>query len=270
MALTPKGTKNPDPNKLPAESKMAPEDEVLMREIDEAVRQDDTTQFFQKYGVALGSLLFLLLAGFGGYLLWDNYREGDLEAQSETLVRSLDFSQAGDFAQASETAAGLTDAEEAGPRTAARFMQAAAALEQDDTETAVAMFAKIAADSDAPPALRDLARIREVATNFDDREPAEVIEKLKDLAVPGNAFFASAAELSAIAHLEAGNRAEAGALFGQIAKDEEAPETLRIRARQMAGLLGVDAIEDVDQLLEDEGIDPEAGLAPVPGAAPQQ
>ncbi|TRD12632.1 tetratricopeptide repeat protein [Erythrobacter insulae] len=236
-----------------------------MREIDEAVRQDDATQFFQKYGVMLGSALALVLAAFGGYLLWDNYREGQLEQQSETLVKALDQSEAGDFSASSETADALLDSENDGARTAARFIQAAAALEQGDTAKAVELFGMIAADENAPPALRDLALLREVSTNFDDRDPADVIAKLKGLAVPGNAFFGSAGELTAIAHLEAGNRDAAGALFGEIAKDEEQPETLRSRARQMAGLLGVDAVVDVDKLLEDQGVDPEAGLGPSTG-----
>lgn len=270
MALTPTGPKNTDPNKKPDEDTMAPEDEILMREIDEAVRQDDTAEFFRKYGLALGGGLALLLAAFGGYLIWDSYNEARLEEQSELLVRALDQSQAGDVAAASETAEALLDSGEPGPRTSARFLQAAAALEQGDTAKAVEMYALIAADEDAPPALRNLARIREVATNFDDREPTDVIAKLKDLAVPGNAFFGSAGELVAIAHLEAGDRAQAGALFAAMAKDEQVPESLRTRARQMAGLLGVDAIEDVDKLLEEEGIDPEAGLAPLEGGAARQ
>lgn len=270
MALTPTGSKNTDSKKKPAEGDMAPEDQILMREIDDAVRQDDTQHFFKKYGIALGSAVLLLLAAFGGYLLWDNAREAALEEQSETLVRALDQSQGGDFSAASETVASLLDSDESGPRTAARFIKAAAALEQDNTAEAVEIYARIAADEDAPPALRDLARIREVASNFDDREPSDVIARLDDLAVPGNAFFGSAGELVANAHLEAGNRDQAGALFAAIAKDEEIPETLRSRARQMAGLLGVDAIEDVEKLLEDEGIDPEAGMGPLPGAPPGQ
>nr|WP_281501202.1 tetratricopeptide repeat protein [Erythrobacter sp. F6033] len=235
-----------------------------MREIDEAVRQDDATQFFQKYGVMLGSGLALLLAAFGGYLVWDNYTESGLEAQSETLVQALDQFEGSDFAGASATVEELTSADNDGARTSARFMQAAAALEQGETAKAVELYGTIASDENAPPALRDLARIREVATNFDDREPADVIAKLKDLAVPGNPFFGSAGELTAIAQLEAGNRDAAGALFGEIAKDEELPETLRSRARQMAGLLGIDAVDDVEQLLEDQGIDPEAGLVEQP------
>jgi hypothetical protein len=35
----------------------------------------------------------------------------------------------------------------------------------------------------------------------------------------------------------------AGPLFAGIAKDENVPQSIRSRARQMAGLLGIDAVE---------------------------
>ncbi len=251
MALNPTDPKNSDKDKQPETSA---EDEVLMREIDEAVRKDDVEQFAKKYGVAIGGALALGLVAFGGYLFWDSQVEAGLEQQSESLIGALDSTQADQFEAASEKVAPLIADGSPAARTSARFLQAGAALEAEKIDEAVALFKQVADDPEAPPALRDLARIREVATNFDDREPAEVIELLKDLAVPGNAFFGSAGELTAIAHLEAGNRDQAGTLFGAIAKDETVPETLRSRARQMAGLLGVDAIEDVEKLLEDEGV----------------
>jgi hypothetical protein len=37
-------------------------------------------------------------------------------------------------------------------------------------------------------------------------------------------------------------RQQAGTLFGQIARDTGVPETIRQRAVQMAGVLGVDAV----------------------------
>lgn len=237
------------------------EDEILMREIDEAVRQDDALEFFQKYGVMLGVGVSLILAAMLGYWWWDSTSEAELERQSETIVSALDSVDVEDYAGASDKVEPLIETASPGARTAARFVQAAAALEQDDPARAVELYAAIATDEEAPQPLRDLALIREVATNFDDREPADVIAKLQDLAVPGNAFFGSAAELTAIAHLEAGNRDEAGMLFAEIARDETQPETLRSRSRQMAGLLGVDAIDDVEQLLEDEGVIPADGAA---------
>jgi hypothetical protein len=101
-------------------------------------------------------------------------------------------------------------------------------------------------------------------------KPADVIAQLGPLAKPGSAWFGSAGELVAMAHLESGNRAEAGKLFADIAKDEDQPETLRSRARQMAGLMGVDAVVDVDKLLKDQGIDVAEGDSGSAAAAAAQ
>ncbi|MEO1220337.1 MAG: tetratricopeptide repeat protein [Pseudomonadota bacterium] len=242
-------------NSTPEDQPDAPsrEDEILMREIDEAVRQDDTVQFFQKYGVAVGSSIALILVGMLGYWWWDSTSEAALEAESEAVISALDSVEAGDFAAVDEKVAVLVDEGSIGARSMSRFLQAGSAIEQGETERAVELYAAIAADTEAPQALRDLALIREVSTNFDDRAPEDVIAKLSSLAEPGNPYFGSAGELVAIAHLEAGNREEAGALFSAISQDEEMPQTLRNRTRQMAGLLGVDAIEDVEELLEEQG-----------------
>lgn len=243
---------NPTSNKTAAAA--AAEDEVLIREIDEAVRQDDALTFIRTYGVAILIAILVLIAGLGGWMLWDNHREGELEAQSEALVSALDYAGARDFRSASEKAAPLVAEGTPGVRTSARFILAGAALEQGDEAQAIEHYQAIVADAEAPPALRDLARIREVATAFDRLTADEVMARLRDLAVPGNPYFGSAGELVAMAQLEAGDRAAAGRLFAAIAKDEEQPETLRSRARQMAGLLGVDAIVDVEKLLEAEGV----------------
>lgn len=267
MARTPTTTQDDSQPQKPSR-----EDEVLMREIDEAVRQDDAKEFAQKYGAPIGGAIALLLVGMLGYWWWDSSRQVELETQSETIVSALDSLDAGDFAGASEKVDDLIDNGSIGARTMARFTQAAAALEQGESARAVELFAAVSADSEAPQPLRDLATLREVSVNFDDREPADIIARLEPMAVPGHAFFGSAGELTAIAHLEAGNRDKAGTLFAEIAKDEDLPETLRARARQMAGILGVDAIVDVEALLEQGGSLPNGGGAPVggPQAAPAQ
>ena len=269
MARTP--TQNPQDGQpaTPAPATPSREDEILMQEIDEAVRQDDAKEFFEKYGVALGGVLALVLVGMLAYWWWDSSNEAALEAESEAIISALDSVDANDFAGADEKVAGLIDNGSDGARTMARFMQAGAALEAGDTDRAVELYAAVANDPDAPPPLRDLATIREIATNFDDRKPADIIARLDSMAVPGHAFFGSAGELVAIAHLEAGNRQKAGTLFSEIAKDEELPETLRARARQMAGVLGVDAVVDVEKLLEQEGAIP-SGAIQGQGAAPAQ
>jgi hypothetical protein len=91
-----------------------------------------------------------------------------------------------------------------------------------------------------------------------------VIARLKPLAKPGNPWFGSAGELVAMAYLKEGKKDLAGPLFAAIAKDEDAPKSMRSRARQMAGVLGYDAVVDVDQLLAEERIDKSG-----PGASTQ-
>jgi len=256
---------------LTTDQKKAAQDEVLMREIDDAVRQDEYASLAARYGKPAIAAIVLGLAAFGGYLLWDNHREGQREAQSEQLVAALDQLEAGNLGPASDALDPII-AEAGGDVAAvARMLKAGIAMEQSDAAGAARLFAAVAASEDAPPAMRQLATIREVAATYDTLPPAQVISRLRPLAVSGNPYFGSAGEMVAMAYLEQGKRREAGAMFAAIAKDEGVPETLRARTRQMAGLLGVDAIEDVDQLLADvstNGASPAAGTPAAPQPAP--
>lgn len=245
MARTPT-TPNPSIN---------PEDEVLIREIDEAVREDALLTFLRVHGMKVLGVILAGLAALGGWLIWDHYAEKSLETQSETLVSALDYARQRDFKTASQKVTPLLgDDSTPAARAAARFIQASAALAEGNTQAASGLYKQVANDADAPPALRDLAKIRDVSLNFDAMKPADVIAQLGPLAKPGNPYFGSAGELVAMAHVEAGNRAAAGKIFADIAQQEDLPETLRSRARQMAGLMGVDAVVDVDKLLKDQGV----------------
>lgn len=236
------------------------EDEVLIREIDEAVREDALLDFMRKHGVKVLGGVIALIAALGGYMVWHHFAEQKLETQSETVIAALDLASKDDYKSASEKVQGLLGNDSSpGARAAARFVQAAAALEAGDKAKASGLYKQIAGDATTPPALKDLARVREVSINYDTMKPADVIAQLGDLAKPGNPWFGSAGELVAMAHLEAGNRAEAGKLFAAMSKQEDLPESLRSRARQMAGLMGVDAIVDVKKLLKDEGVTSDAG-----------
>ena len=251
MALRPGSDKSPEEKQA---EKLAAQDEVLMREIDDAVRQDDYLRFMQSYGRPLLGVLVAGLLAFGGYLFWDNQQESAQEKSSEDLIAAMDQLAAGNLDSAGSAAASLADGSGDGAAAAAMMLQAGAALQQGKREEAAAAYAEISGNESFPSALRDLANIRQAAITFDQRDPGEIITQLKPLAVPGNPYFGSAGELVAMAYLEQGKRKEAGTLFGEMAKSEDVPESIQARARQMAGLLGVDAIEDVDELLKSQGL----------------
>jgi hypothetical protein len=94
-----------------------------------------------------------------------------------------------------------------------------------------------------PAPLRDYAVVRETAIRFDALPPQQVVDRLKPMAVPGNPWFGSAGEMTGLALLKLGKPDLAGAMFAAVAKDQDAPDSLRDRMRQMANQLGADAGE---------------------------
>ncbi|MXO87912.1 tetratricopeptide repeat protein [Alteraurantiacibacter aestuarii] len=225
------------------------EQEMLMREVDEAVRNDTVGTAFKKYGVTAGIVLALGLASFAGYLYWHSSQEASLEEQSEQLVLAIDELDAGNLSVADEELAALSADGSPGAMASANMLRAAIALEQDRPQDAVAFYDRVANNADAPPPMRDAATVRSVAIQFDDMEPQAVIDRLGPLAVADSDWFGSAGELVAMAYLAQGREDQAGPLLVQIAKDEDVPQSLRARTRQLAGLLGFDAVEDVEETL---------------------
>ena len=243
-----------------------PQKEVLLREVDDALREDQMLGALRRYGKPVGALIVAGLLALGGYLWWDHARTQDLGEQGEKLVIALDRIEAGHLDSAKSELAAVSGGE-GGAAISAKLLEAGIALEQGRTADAVKAYALVADDADAPQPLRDLATIRQVAIGFDAMKPEQVIERLKPLAVPGNPWFGSAGELVGLAYVKQGRGDLAGPLFAAISRDKDAPESLKRRARQMAGVLGVDAIDDVAGAAAGDAA-PESGAA-VAGAAPQ-
>ena len=241
MALRPK---RPESRSEQLAQRDAAQQDVFLREVDEALRQDDMTGALRRYGLPLGVGLALVLVGLGGYLWWGN-RQGEQAGQrGEQLTLALDQIEEGRIAAGDQQLVPLTKESASGTRSAAQLMRAGIALQQGRKDEALKLYAALAAAEDAPQPFRDLAAIRAVAANFDALPPQQVVDRLKPLAVPGNPWFGSAGELVGMAYIKQGRNELAGPLFAAISRDKEAPASLRSRSRQLAGLLGVDAIDD--------------------------
>ncbi len=262
MALTPDTNQSRD-GKLAV--RKAAEQDVLMREVDEAVRRDQLEGAAKRYGLMIAAAVLVVLLAFGGWLFWRDRQENALESRSEQLVLAFDELESGAFAPADEKLAPLATNDGDAASVAANLGRAAIALRDNRRDEAVRIFQAVADNGDAPEPYRQLAAIRLAAAQFEDLQPQAVIDRLKPIAVPGNPWFGSAGELVAMAYLKQGREDLAGPLLAQIAKDDSVPETLRSRTRQLAGLLGYDAIEDVDAALQELGSQP--ATAPVPAAA---
>ena len=221
--------------------------EAFLREVDENLRRDQARDFAKKYGKWLIAALVLFLAAVGGWLYWQDRQEKKSAAQSEELMSIYNDIAAGKNEQAVKRLQALEDSQGDAVRALALLTQAAIALDANDRTTALAKYRAIASDNSMPDAYRDLGLIRSTALEFDTIKPEQVISRLEPLTKPGHPWFGSAGEMTAMAYLKQGQRERAGRLFAAIAADPQVPETIRNRAVQTAGTLGVDASGSLPQ-----------------------
>ncbi len=252
-----------EPTKDNPEEKSDRQEEVFLREVDDAVREDDLKDFGRRYGVWIGGLIVVGLASLAGWIFYGNSQDEESGLRSEEYVAAIDSVQQNNLDGAAKALESLQDTKQDGYRAAAQLMSANIALEKKDTKAAVAGYKKVAADESLPTPFRDLALLRQTAAEFDILTPQQVIDRLKPFAVPGNPWFGSAGEMVAIAYLNMGKTELAGPLFAQLAKDENVPPTIRSRAVQMAGVQGIDAVQISTDEEEDTSA-AEGDATPVP------
>lgn len=218
--------------------------EAFVREVDEDLRRDQAQAFAKRFGALIAGAVLLFLAAVGGYLYWQDRQSKVAGADSETLttaLASLDSGIPSATATVAPTLVKLTDSPSDGIATEARLAQASIAVAGGNRASAIAIYRSIADDGSLAAPFRDLSALRLVALEFDTAKPEAIIARLEPLAKPGNPWFGSAGELTAMALLKQGRKAEAGRMFAAVAADKHVPESIRSRAVQIAGTLGVDA-----------------------------
>lgn len=234
------------------EEKPDRQEQVFMREVDDAVRDDDLKNFGRRYGVWIAVVVVAGLASLAGWIFYNNSLDEESGLRSEEYVAAIDSVKRNNLDGAATALKPLEEAKQEGYQAAAKLMQANIALEKQDAKAAIAGYQAVIADTNLPQPFRDLALIRQTTAEFDTLKPQDVIDRLKPLAVPGNPWFGSAGEMVALSYLNLEKADLAGPLFAQLAKDDGVPPTIRSRALQMAGVQGIDAVE----LETDEEINP--------------
>ena len=200
--------------------------------------------YWERFGKLVIAGVLLVLALIGGFIWWQNQKEVKAGERSATLVEAFDDVAAGRKAAATQKLDTLAREGSEGHRAAALLTKADIAIEGKDLKGAAALFKQIADDDSLARPYRDLALVRMTAVELDTLQPQAVIDRLKGLAVTGNPWFGSAGEMVALSYLKLNKPQQAAGIFAAMAKDRKLPDTLRSRATQMAGSLGVDAVQD--------------------------
>lgn len=221
---------------LPADS-----NETFLREVDENLRRDRVRDLAKSHGKWIVLAVVLFLGAVGGWLYWQERQRQQAAEQSEELSKTYNDIGAGKAAAVGPRLQTLEGSDSDAIRASAKLAQAALALERGDRAAALIQYRALSGDDGLPQVYRDVGLVRATAIEFDQLTPDAVIARLQPLVKPGEPWFGSAGELTAMAYLRQNQPQKAGRLFAQIAADNQVPDTLRSRAVQIAGTLGVDA-----------------------------
>ena len=229
--------------------------DTFVREVDEELRRERVNSFVARFGWAIVAAVVLVIAAIGGYIWWQGRQQEQAAQQGEALLEALQTMETGNRQAAMPAVDQLAQSDVKGYRVAALFARATAQSEAGREADAIATFKSIAENGEFAEPYRQAALVRQTVLEFDRLQPQQIIQRLGPLARPGQPWFGSAGEMVAIAHLRMNRPELAGPLFARIGRDETVPPSIRTRAIQMAGSLGIDAM-------------PETPAAP--GAAPAQ
>ncbi len=214
--------------------------EAFLREVDEAVRQDQWKALWVKYrsmiliGVAAGALAAV------GITLWrDNAAKKAASASSHYWVAN-DLSDAGKHEDAAIAFEAL--AKQGGTYGALSLMREAdERLALSDRPAAVKILDQLAADGSAPHDLRDLASLRSVQLVIDTLSLEEARRRLNPLMAATAPYRLTARELLAGAEFKAGDTAAAQANLQALLGDPATPPGQRQRAGDLLASMGVDS-----------------------------
>ncbi len=215
-------------------------DDAFLREVDEEYRRSQLLGWWQRYGRIGIAVVLLALAALAGWLFWQDQKAKAAGAAGAALSEAITQLEVGEGARARPVLEAMTRDGPGAYAGLARMVLANDALAGGDKAKARGLYEAIANDDTQPQLVRDAALVKAVRVGFDQLGPAEVVARLKPLAVPGNAWFGVAGELVAVAHVRAGKPDLAKPILIAMVKDEGLSPTLRTRAAQLAIAVGVD------------------------------
>jgi len=204
----------------------------IFREVEEDVRRERFEKLWKAYGNYAIVAVVLLFAGIAGWQVWERHEQQERQKVSDAFIAAQRItnpqSAASAFADLARTAP-------KGYAQVARLSQAGAMLTSGQRDGAIDLYKQIAKDDSG--LIGSVARLRAGWALAETASRTELVELLKPLDQPGNAWRQNAREVLAYADYRAMDTKSALAKYSELAADPESPQGLRSRAQAMAAFL---------------------------------
>jgi len=209
----------------------------IFQEVDEELRRDAALKLWKKYrGLVIAAAVAIVVAS-GGYSWWRYQDERSRQSEEVAYSSALDLARDGKTAEAVEKMTAVVPNAHAGRAMLARFEAAALKARAGDAAGSLAAYDALAKDPNIDDVYRNLATVLWGLHALDVEQPQAIVDRMAPLTDAANPWHLSAIEVTAIAHLKAGDRAAARSDYQRLADDLSAPSSLRARAAEVAAAL---------------------------------
>lgn len=209
----------------------------IFREIDEELRRENFAKLWERYGQYLVGLAIVIVLATGAVVGWREYQARTQRAESVRYAAAMELAQKNELARAADDFAALARDSSSGQATLARLQEAALRARAGDEKAAIATYTAIARDGALDTVYRDLATLLAALHGLASDDPKAIVDEVAGLTNATNPWHASALEITALAHLRAGERDKAREIYKGLADDLAAPQGLRARAAEMSAAL---------------------------------
>ena len=211
---------------------MANED-VALREIDQALNEDRQSAAIRENGPKLLGMAAAIVVGVGGWQFYQGQKASVSSSEALTFKNAIELSAEGESESRAALAA-IADDDKSGYAYLARMQEAASFSRNGERLAAIEAYRKLAASS-APKRIQQIALLRAayLSLNGETGEIASLLGSLPEKNSP-NSYFAR--EILYLAEVKNKNYAAALTGFETLRDDVAAPSGVRDRAKEFAAL----------------------------------
>ncbi len=240
----------------------------FIREVDEAVRQDQWLKLWKRYGNYIVAAALAVVIGTAAGVGWRAWQQNERLEDARRYAAAQQLLRQNKPAEAAAAFAALAEDAGSGYRVLARLRAAEAQAQAGDPAAATATLEQLAANDDALPVYRSLGELLATQRAFANAQPTAVLAELEPLVGINDPWRYSALELRALAQMQSGDTAGARQTLDELLADPLTPPQLGRRAAELLAFLGGPPAGE--QPAAQAGQEPRAQAADGPAAVPAE
>jgi hypothetical protein len=212
----------------------------IFREVDEELKQERYEKLWRLYGKYIIGAAVLLVAAVAGWKAWQSHQTSQRLAEGERFAAGSELLLDGKSTEAYQVFAGISADTRSGYGILAKFYEASIVAGGDDPAKSISIYDAIAAESSAPPSLRDLAKILGALQGLRSStiDSKIIADRVRPMSGAGKTYRHVALEIMALAAMKSGATEVARGHYREIVDDPAAARGIRTRAAQILNILG--------------------------------